>query len=428
MSSALRSIARYASHRADGQRDVEGMARYRIRRGHQIADRLEAAARACGSSVALAVADRMRECCSPQNIQIGRDIHNDEGECFDAPLTLWACGSRLCPSCSSTLSRRARRSARSALARVIPKVGQRWRFISLTAPTLPADEVSLLLALKIKQRAWSLFRKRKWFKTTVRAGIKGAEFTLGNPTGYDDVEREWDSEIDGYHDHIHFMALTTDFIDWHRLRALWTDCVETAWRENGIDAMINTSDGYAVVDVRQVVNRKTYAGDKRFISHEAALQEVCKYVTKSESWLSVPDSQLVSIAEVKRWPRMFELIGEARESSHSVTVHSEANKTEAVTYLDTQDISDGEASKDSLVSYLDCPVDRPPPTWRELAVTLERQAWLNNLRFKVGVGRRWRKSMLTHRYPHAEFEPLWTHGGLPGERVSQVNYGSPLAV
>jgi hypothetical protein len=177
-----------------------------------------------------------------------------------------------------------------------------------------------------------------------------------------------------------------------------------------------------------VVNRQTHVGDKRSISHETALQEVCKYVTKSESWLSVPDSQLVSIAEVKRWPRMFELLGEARESSHSVTVHSEANKTKAVTYLDTQNISDGVASQDSLVSYLDCPVDRPPPTWRELAVTLERQAWLNNLRFKVGVGRRWRKSMLTRRYPHAEFEPLWTHAGLPGGSVSQVNYDSALAM
>jgi len=44
-----------------------------------------------------------------------------------------------------------------------------------------------------------------------------------------------------------------------------------------------------------------------------AIKEVTKYITKSSSWSDVSDDQLVRIAEVRRWPRRFELLGAWRK-------------------------------------------------------------------------------------------------------------------
>ncbi len=40
-----------------------------------------------------------------------------------------------------------------------------------------------------------------------------------------------------------------------------------------------------------------------------AIKEVTKYITKAASWSDIPDEHLVKIAEVRRWPRRFELLG-----------------------------------------------------------------------------------------------------------------------
>jgi hypothetical protein len=44
------------------------------------------------------------------------------------------------------------------------------------------------------------------------------------------------------------------------------------------------------------------------ISLHSAVKELTKYITKSSSWSEVSDEQLVEIAEVRRWPRCFELL------------------------------------------------------------------------------------------------------------------------
>lgn len=52
-----------------------------------------------------------------------------------------------------------------------------------------------------------------------------------------------------------------------------------------------------------------------------AVKELTKYITKAASWSDIPDEHLVKIAEVRRWPRRFELLGKWRK------VETEEEKT-----------------------------------------------------------------------------------------------------
>jgi hypothetical protein len=306
---------------------VVATAWYRSTRGLQIAARIDAAAGETRTR-ALAVADKLRICGSPENVWHGEDLHNGDGELYEGLGTLWACNERLCPSCLASRSRRAKASARAAIQRPAMRSGYLWRFVTLTMPTLPG--VSLPVALSVIARTWRLFSGKRsasyeWWRDLVDAGIKGIEFTLGDAKRLQREGREWTPELDGYHVHIHLLVLSR-WIEWRRLREEWTACLIASLREHGIEQGINTIDGLAVCDVRLVVNKKQ--SSKSTISVEGAINEVAKYVTKSESWLKVPDAQLVEIASIERWPRMFELLGECREKRTPAQIAADKSKRE----------------------------------------------------------------------------------------------------
>jgi hypothetical protein len=201
-----------------------------------------------------------------------------------------------------------RRHVREGLTRVQLRGGERWRLVTLTCPTLPG--VSLLDVRAVFNRAWSLFRKREWWQRITRAGVKGEEFTMGDEKRLKREDRPWDFERDGFHFHLHILVCST-WVEWATLGAEWSLCLEKAASEKGIALTFNTSHGRAVVDVRLVVNRKTKG--KGTIGLDGAVEEVSKYITKSDSWLKVSDAQLVEVASVKRWFRAVELLGECRE-------------------------------------------------------------------------------------------------------------------
>lgn len=286
-----------------------------MRRTWAIAARLENAGP--DNTLALVVADKMRMCSDISNVWHGDGLHTDDGEVFQGAGTLWRCSERLCPNCLSIRSRRARHSVREGMLRAPkPTTDIRWRFVTLTMPTLPAAQTPLLETLDIMSRAWRLFSKSDYWRGFCEvgksrgvefAGIKGVEFTLGKADDGD----EWMPDVNGYHAHIHLLILSP-WVEWQKLREEWTSALLKTYAENDIEQSINTSDGYAVVDVRLVTTSKTKRG---LIGLKGAIQEVCKYVTKTESWLKIPDAQLVSVANVNRWPRMFELLGECRQKS-----------------------------------------------------------------------------------------------------------------
>ncbi len=294
-------------------RDVVSLACYRSTRGAQIASRIDGAAN-LDYAQALAVADKLRRCADLENVWHGDGLHNSDGEAYEGVGSLWSCNERLCPSCLASRSRKSRARARAAVSRAVPSGGYLWRFITLTMPTLPG--VSLPVAMSVIARSWRLFNGKrgasyKWWSESVRAGVKGVEFTLGDAKRLQREGREWTPELDGYHVHVHLLVLSK-WIEWLRLREEWTACLKVSLCEHGIEQGIGTKDGLAVCDVRLVVNKKQ--GSKRgIITGEGAINEVAKYVTKSESWLKVPDAQLIEIASIERWPRMFELLGECRE-------------------------------------------------------------------------------------------------------------------
>jgi hypothetical protein len=442
------------------KRDVGDVAKYRARRSFQVASRLQVAAVAAGNLAALGCADRLRVCGSPSNLWLGEDLHNEDGECFEGVGTLWHCGQVICPSCLSERRRRMRRRVREGLSRAAASGDSRWRFITLTAPNLPG--VNLDKACGIFNRAWSLFRKRGWWVGKIRAAIKGMEFTLGDEKRLAAQGREWDFETDGYNVHLHVMVLS-GWIAWKELGEEWTACLKKALSEAGCSDEIKTSHGRAVVDVRLVVDKKRNKSGNT-ITEAGAVEEVCKYLTKAESWLEVPDEQLLEIAGVGRWGRMVELLGECRapRAHRSIEVSpredsedlpailntlraargdfdevvnkvyqeslSELNaargtlyesqvrvevakrlRREAAAYLDTQCLSDGGSSSafsnKALNRSRGAPLERGP-TLRKLCLEVPRDEWLKILYLRVNAVQTFRRRSLIGRYPCARFESL----------------------
>ncbi len=71
---------------------------------------------------------------------------------------------------------------------------------------------------------------------------------------------------------------------------------------------VQPTDAYkSVVDIRLV--REKGRASTGEIGLTDAIKELCKYVTKASSWDAVADDELVALADVKRWPRCFELFG-----------------------------------------------------------------------------------------------------------------------
>lgn len=300
------------------------LACYRSTRGSQIAHRIEGIADPETSPRALAVADKLFYCSRSENQWHAEDLHSKtDGDMFEGAGTLWACNERLCPSCLATRARRARGIVRAAVKRPTVREGQRWRFITLTMPTRPAAESSLLTTLHVIARAWRLMSKRDWWRETVQAGIKGVEFTLGSQKRLAEEKREWSAEIDGYNVHLHLLVLS-GWVHWQRLRQEWSDCLRATWAELGIEQGINTRDGLAVCDVRLVVSRKKRGSRHGMISGEGAINEVAKYITKCESWNAIPGDQLIEVASIERWPRMFEVLGACRAAPVTRPVRPEA--------------------------------------------------------------------------------------------------------
>lgn len=208
----------------------------------------------------------------------------------------WRCGSKLCADCLALQCARNRKRLRKAFQQQQLVVGERFNFITLTMPNPGLD---LVAARQLIDRAWSLFRKRKLCVDLISGGAKTEEFTL--------TKR-------GYHYHLH-LIVRSRFLLFNEVRRVWTECIAQAFAENDRELVINTKDRLLLCNV------------KRIDSRERAIHELCKYVTKSDSWTKIPPEDLRSIALMRRWMRMFELFGSFRDS----------------TILDTAQLSDGEA-------------------------------------------------------------------------------------
>ncbi len=296
------------------------------------------------------------------------------------------------------------------MARVGYKPGENDRFLTLTMPTLRGVKIDDALA--VLYRAWRLFTKRKFWTELCRAGVKGVEFTLGDQQRLKDEGREWDIDRDGYHPHIHLL-IRSKWVKRLTLMQEFTKALLKAFKEFGIEQPINTKDGLVLCDVRLAVNRKQRKKAKgAIISLNGAFNEVCKYITKCESWLKVPESQLVAIASVKRWPRMFELLKECRGGGQPASVdaamveQSNALDNTLSTSLDTRRLS---AASNTRGSPPDQPEKRPPSLLdrgEALIKAGQREKWRKELFEHVWRTQSIRRSLLAGRFPVAQFSTL----------------------
>jgi hypothetical protein len=441
-------------------RDAVSVACYRSRSGAEIAARLEAAA---GGDVKIIVeADLIRAAAGVSNVWHGSDLMNRDGELYDGAGVLFSSGCRLDPSYMKAVRSRARVRVREAMLSVSPHGSERWRLVTLTMPTLHGS--SLHRTLEVFNAAWSIMRKRLWWRSNVRAGIKGEEFTLGDLKRIRREGREWDSEQDGYHVHAHVLVLS-GWLKWQELGEEWTCCLERAAKRAEVPLTLNTSHGRAVVDVRLVVPR-TKGKARGVVSEAGAVEEVCKYITKPDSFMKLPDSHLCEVVHALRGRRMIELLGELNKRRGSQRGRLTAAEREAAadakarllflqqqaarmaewvendprtpdagamvcheptpadcedwwksrpsdaafSYLDTEKTIDGEAGAQSKRDKRIRPRRRRKKPLKVLGAEMiaagERVKWLELLDEHVRTVKEYRRAMLSERYPLATFSTL----------------------
>jgi hypothetical protein len=359
------------------QRKIEDIANHRAERGETVSSRLLSVANEKDNPVASAVAFRLNQCASRENLFIGNDLHKD-AECFDATGNLFACGSRLCLSCNANLARETRKKARIA----VEKLGAggyflRWRSLVLTMPLMEGADVSS--AINKINDAFRRMTNREFWKSRVKGGIKSVEFTV---------------RPDGYHAHIHLLVLSehipingeveSRFGRLSARRELFSgnlaDELAHCLRASGVE--LEGSPVCAVFDVR---NRNQKATGNREISLEKALLETCKYLTKSESWDEIPDAALIAIAEIERWSRMFEVLGKSRNELAE---------------------SESETPNDSLVHKKTLSNGEKLPTWRKILFTMDFQAWKREMMRRINLIRAFRRSQLSETFHLASFRTL----------------------
>lgn len=222
-------------------------------------------------------ANRISLCNESQNLYLSENNLREDGTSYPTAGHLWQCGSKLCPSCCASLSRRNRKILRDVVQALPPlTTKERYSFLTLTIPNfgLPLPE-----SASIVQYAWSLFRKRKWFTQRVTGYAKSEEFTITKQ---------------GIHYHLHAM-MRREYWNYHSLRHVWTECVKRAFEKHGRIFYAATSDNMLIVK------------DKAISSFDSIIKELCKYMTKASSWRDLNADDLLEFAALERWPRMFEL-------------------------------------------------------------------------------------------------------------------------
>lgn len=208
-----------------------------------------------------------------------------------------------------------------------------WGLLTLTLPRV--DGMSPFLEVRRINRAMDLFRKRAAWTKHIRGAIKGVEMKL--PVFMGTV---------GIHVHAHLLILSK-WWDWLELRREWFACTAKATEEvYGVEldeeALERAVEGGVVTDIR-TVRTKHHGGE---VDLEAALQETLKYITKPDDWEAlvaagqVGRDLLLELEEIERWPRMFELMGGAREVKASPSDPATAEGGRG--FVHTACVNDGE--------------------------------------------------------------------------------------
>ena len=356
-------------------------ARFKQELSNGIVERL----RQSENKTALACAERIERCASPQNVFVADDLHNADGEAYSANGNLWACSSLLCQNCIGKLARNNRKTIRHVVKNEKLFVGENWYFITPTMPNLLLKGHSLDFITLVFQKAFEVFthrnndvKKQTQYQKLIRGMFKNAEFTY--------------TENEVFNFHAHLLAIAKSKIqrdNFSLIRSLWTNALEKAFEFYSIPFELNTSDNLAVVNVQKV----------NFANREKTIAELCKYVTKSDSWANIPLEEIEKIIERPRRVRMFEALGVCRESAKKMRedltkarAEIRSNITDDA-YLDTKEL----IPRNTL---------QRRASWRERIKHQTLDEYKKDLDTEVLDAQEWRRQQLLRMYPCATFETL----------------------
>jgi hypothetical protein len=356
-------------------------------------------------------------------------LDDGAGGTFHAGSALWKSSLRLDPNWMEVMRRRSRGRAHHAMRRMMASLTKEeklarhygWRqrltlkLITLTMPHL-TGATSLDETKRINQ-ALTLLKKRGLWVDAMAGGVKGVEDAL---------------DFDGPHVHAHMLMLSS-YLDRPQLVEAWRECLDLATRK--LYGFGLAEDCPVIVDVRAI--KKKPNGRPDAISWEDALAEVTKYVTKPSDYLKadpqgrkIPRSVLLELCEVRRWPRMFELLGRCREPRTASQASERPNAAQAAldsirrAYLTGEVIkvpagigwelveswcftTDGpEALRKSIVHALkEREKKKPdrvrPPSWRDLLDQISLSEWLGIMAERFRRGKTFRIGMILDANPNA---------------------------
>jgi hypothetical protein len=353
-------------------------------------------------------------------------LDDGQGGTFHAGAALWKSSLRLDPNWMETMRRRSRARALQAMRRMMDGLSKTeklarhfgWRqrltlkLVTLTMPHITG--AATYEETKRINRALTLLKKREIWRG-VAGGIKGVEDAL---------------DFEGPHVHAHLLILS-GFMDRPDLVEAWRECLDLATRDAYGFGL--AEDCSVVVDIRQVKRKPN--GRPGVVSWEDALAEVTKYVTKPADFLKrddqgrqVPREVLLEICEVRRWPRMFELLGRCREQAAKAQERPDAAQAALVSihraYSTGTPIQIPPGVGWELVAGWDIEADGPdelrksivhalkerekegptrirPPSWRDLMDTTGLPEWLRIMAERFRRGKQFRMDQLLAANPSA---------------------------
>ncbi len=383
---------------------------------------------ASDSRIVQGLADKIFRCAQKENLFVAEDLHRaDTGELYDGKGSLWACNSRICPFCVAKLARNNRRVARHVFDTEKLFVGEHWFFITLTQPDLALRGLDLLKVRKVMYDAHRKFYRSAFWSEVSRGSMKSEEFTIGN--------------FEQYHYHIHSLAICRNRITsdkFFEIRHEWTKALIFSFKKHGIfwecetgnknfipalysflwsrpkmSLFLNARNETKFFGLANVKVEKVYNQNK-------AINELCKYLTKSDSWSKIPPEQLADIASIERFPRMFETFGVCKATAKGIqpirqektltgegnAAHRHVTDDESASndaYFNTKNLT--VRNSESLNNYL--PVPRKKRlSWRIRCRILPRCEWLKSLDEEISRCREYRMKQLRHKFAFATFQTL----------------------
>ena len=373
-----------------------------------------------------------------------RQASDNRGEAESVPLggSSWEVSDRADPSYQARLKNRARREIAKALdrgwsrlyaARILASRRYKERFVTLTAPT--RDYTSRVEEWAFHNLALERLRETEFFKERVWGGVKNLE----------------DPGTDRPHVHSHSIWIAC-YVPQVALAWEWTGCALEAfeeqdgqrpsdprqgWLEKGwtLDLVLQAEDQVATAKKRikkarslkereiwegkqqeaefwlEAIRRDCFVVDVRLvgkntspstIEREEAIQEVCKYVTKTTDLLQRPQPDLLGLLLPPRSPRVFDTFGacrgtQAQENAilDALRAASECAGNRATALLDTAAIISGaDCSEEgpegvnggvetSQTAANPPPKRKRPPSWRKLMGVLPLSEFIRVMRLRA---------------------------------------------